>query len=254
MKINSFRKISVFVLICLFSSCNTIQDIPPTEAPSKEEQSIDIVEEGEDDVDQHDDEHAPGEEEDEDNDNEASEENASEEDTEEDISSKTVLKHFLIKAGEHYSSRDIVTLSAEALYFQAKFDSSAIYSTPFPQNQADINKLLGMSDCKTFHHTNSARFGWRWHEESLQILAYTYVDGERQSSFIAAVDLNKAYDYALVMEDDHYVFSVGEHQVKMDRGCSGEAQGYMLYPYFGGTNTAPHDVSIWINLDQNLVK
>ncbi len=234
------------VLLTFLYGCDVIKDIPPVEAPPSKEETVDEEEEQE-----------TSEEEKNDNlSDEKPDENTHEEedDIPEEAVNDTPLKHFLIMAGEHYSSKEIVTLNTEELHFQAMFDSSAIYATPLKEDQADINKLLGMSDCKTLHHTNSARIGWRWYEESLQILAYTYVNGERQSSFITTVALNEIYDYSILMEEDRYVFKVGEHEVEMQRGCSGAANGYMLYPYFGGNNAAPHDVSIWINLDQNLAK
>jgi hypothetical protein len=34
----------------------------------------------------------------------------------------------------------------------------------------------------------------------------------------------------------------------MDRGCSGGSlASYQLYPYFGGDETAPHDITILID-------
>src|SRR5690606_41284654 len=59
-------------------------------------------------------------------------------------------------------------------------DSSCVYKNPHPENQDDINKLYGFSDCTSLHHANSARFGWNWKDGALRIHAYCYVDSVRQ--------------------------------------------------------------------------
>ena len=44
-----------------------------------------------------------------------------------------------------------------------------------------------------------------------------------------------------------YLFSVEEKSVTLPRlSTTAMAKGYRLYPYFGGDETAPHDVRIWI--------
>lgn len=74
-----------------------------------------------------------------------------------------VPKTFLIKKGAHSSKPDPFTFTKKSsVRFSAVFDSSCIYKTVDPSNQADINKLYGFSDCGEHHLTNSARIGWRW--------------------------------------------------------------------------------------------
>ena len=78
---------------------------------------------------------------------------------------------YIIPKGEHYPTPNpLVFTSASKVTFYAVFDSSCIYKTADPQNQNDINKLYGFSDCNTQHLVNSARIGWRWSNDSLAFL------------------------------------------------------------------------------------
>ncbi|MEJ8802263.1 hypothetical protein [Pontibacter sp. H249] len=153
---------------------------------------------------------------------------------------------YVIKKGKHYSNNKAKKLKAEIIRIEATFDSSAVYTTSDPKNQADINKLYGMSDCKTKHHTNSARFGWRWYNNQLEILAYTYVNKKREFKLIRAVEIGQPVTYELKLEDNQYVFTVNGTKVVMPRSCNGTGDGYLLYPYFGGDETAPHTIKIAI--------
>ncbi len=156
--------------------------------------------------------------------------------------------NYIIKSGVHETTNPLKGLQTNSLKFEVKFDASAIYQTKDQSNQADINKLYGMSDCSTFHHQNSARFGWRWYNNRLELHAYSYKDGVNTSTFITAIDLNKTYTCELVLSGNKYIYKVGERTVEHARGCDGEGMGYQLYPYFGGDETAPHEINIKIKV------
>lgn len=153
---------------------------------------------------------------------------------------------YTIRKNEHHSINKIKKLSTSNLKFEAVFDSSAVYTTKKPANQGDINKLYGLSDCSSLHQSNSARFGWRWYQNRLEIHAYTYHKGSRNATFIAAVELGKPYVYELELHDSSYVFKVNAKQVSLPRACTGVVDSYQLYPYFGGDEVAPHDITISI--------
>lgn len=159
---------------------------------------------------------------------------------------KAGLELFQIDGGDHSSTIAYRSFSGKKLTFEALFDSTAIYTTADPANQADINKLYGFSDCSSHHHTNSARFGWRWYNSEMQIFAYAYNEGERTSKYLATVPLNEKRVYNILVEDDSYIFQLNGKEVKINRSCSGEANGYKLYPYFGGDETAPKDIQVWL--------
>jgi len=153
---------------------------------------------------------------------------------------------YIIPQNAHFTSNNFGVVPSNKLKFLAKFDASAMYTTIDKSNQADINKLYGFSDCSSDHQSNSARFGWRWYNNQLEILAYTYVNQKRIESFITAIDLNKAYEYELEATDTTYVFKLNGQTVETERGCAGSSDKYKLFPYFGGDETAPHAIRIEI--------
>lgn len=155
---------------------------------------------------------------------------------------------YVIPAGEHYCNQPAYdTINTGTIKFRAIFDSSAIYQTKSENNQADINKLYGMSDCGSMHHTNSARFGWVWNKNKLEIWAYTYTNSKRNYEFVDTVSLNIFHTYEIVFTDSSYVFKLNDSFTQMPRACQKEANGYKLYPYFGGDETAPHEITIIID-------
>jgi hypothetical protein len=135
--------------------------------------------------------------------------------------------------------------------FKAAFNSSNIYALP-ESEQADHNKLFGVSDCRQHHYESSARFGWRWYNNRLEVTAITHRYGTWHLHEIMGVaELNKVYNFKIEISDDKlfyiYTFNNGT-PVKMKRYCADETMlGYFLYPYFGGSEVAPHDmtVSVW---------
>jgi len=158
-------------------------------------------------------------------------------------------EYFVIPSGKHAAFvPKVQSLQSKYLRFEAIFDASARYNTQTAVNQYDINKLMGFSDCNSHHHSNSARFGWRWLNDTLEIHAYVYADGERKSKLIGAVDLNESYQYELSIQDEFYVFELeGYDPVYMDRiNICNKGLYYMLYPYFGGNEKAPHEIVIQI--------
>lgn len=157
-------------------------------------------------------------------------------------------ENFIIPAGKHDNGWKMQSLQSKTLSFSAIFDQSAIYETKTVENQHDINKLMGFSDCNSNHHQNSARFGWRWLDGQLEIHAYAYVSGERITKLIGTVDLDQAVDYHIQLTNDHYVFYLQGYdpvRIKREAPCT-IGLYYMLFPYFGGDETAPHDIHIQI--------
>ncbi len=154
---------------------------------------------------------------------------------------------YTIPAGAHYTTQHpFKKVSLNTLKFKVTFNSSAIYTTRDPANQTDINKLYGVADCGTPHHTNSARFGWRWYNNQLELYAYTYSNGARNSVLVGVIKLDQPSICELVLEDKMYTFRMDGKQVHLPRACNGVGDGYQLYPYFGGDETAPHAISIAI--------
>src|SRR5260221_7981878 len=161
------------------------------------------------------------------------------------------VRTFVVKKGDHYANPKLVeSLQSQTLIFEAKFNASAIYNLGDNSKQSNINKLFGFSDCNSVHHDNSARFGWAWYHDQLEIYAYCYVNKERKTHRIGTVDLNKYKRYEIKIAEGNYIFRLNdETPVTIKRGnvCQ-TGLFYMLWPYFGGDEPAPHDVSVDIKM------
>jgi hypothetical protein len=160
-------------------------------------------------------------------------------------------QQFVIRQGEHYASpRLYQQFDSQKLSFNATFDESAMYTLEDPAMQSNKNKLMGFSDCSSLHHENSARFAWQWYNSQLEIYAYCYVDSVRIEKFISTVNLNEENLYEITATDDEYVFYLdGERKTAIERvsDCN-RGTNYILYPYFGGSIPAPHNVTIEIKM------
>ena len=157
------------------------------------------------------------------------------------------VKYF-IKQGEQYCDKNnLVTVKYDELKFLVKFDSTAIYKTTLPENQGDINKLFGSSDNNAQHHEYSARFGWGWSNNALRLFAYVYNEGIRSSVELGTVKIGTENKCSLKVAGNTYIFTLNYKTVTMPRmATTPKAEGYKLYPYFGGDEPAPHAINIWI--------
>lgn len=164
-----------------------------------------------------------------------------------------VADDYIIKKGDHYSNvTDLPSYyTGKSMKFKAMFDESAIYDLG-NENQYDVNKLYGTSDCGSWSPTqNSARFGWVWNLQTkkLEIYGFVHVNGKFDFTLIDHADLNQVFDYELTLSEDgsQYIFNFRGKTISMNRGCSkSEMSGFKLKPYFGGNEVAPHDVLIKI--------
>lgn len=154
---------------------------------------------------------------------------------------------YLIREGQHYCDQNTIkSVRTSEMKFIAKFDNSAIYQTVDPVNQYDINKLYGFSEGLD-HQQNSARIGWAWNEGALRLYAYAYNNGIRESQEITTVAIDTDISCSIRLSGNTYIFSVNGISVSLPRALStSTANGYQLYPYFGGDETAPHDILISI--------
>lgn len=156
------------------------------------------------------------------------------------------IKYTIAKGSQSSTQSSLKSVSVDSMVFEVLFDSTAIYTTQQRENQGDINKLYGFSDCSSFHHSNSARFGWRFHKKGLELFAYTYSKGTRSFVSMGSINVNEKYTCTVVAKKGQYVFYLNnENKTLMKRGCNSGVQ-FRLYPYFGGNEMAPHNMNIWI--------
>lgn len=155
---------------------------------------------------------------------------------------------YTIGKGKQYCDKNgYQSVSTMEMKFLVKFDSSAVYQTVLPENQMDINKLYGFSDNGSDHHQYSARFGWRWSGNALHLFAYVYNQGQVQSRELALGELGKEISCSIAVRPGSYLFTVNGVRDSLPRlALTPKAEGYQLYPYFGGDESAPHDIRIWI--------
>lgn len=139
-------------------------------------------------------------------------------------------------------------LSVTEMHFLVQFDSSAIYKTDTAHNQADINKLNGFGDNNAFdHHKFSARFGWNWKNNALWLYAYIYNNGVMSNKTLGSIPIGKPADCAIIVAGNQYRFVLNGVTTVMPRtSTTATGVGYKLFPYFGGTETAPHKITIAI--------
>lgn len=151
-----------------------------------------------------------------------------------------------IKKGNNYCDGNYYPVDTyKVIHFMAILDSSCIYTTTAPVDQEDINKLYGFSDCNSHHQTNSARFGWNWARDSMRIHAYCYAGTIRSYKELGTVPVGKPFECRLSITPTSYVFELNGKTTTMIRGCSEPvANGYKLFPYFGGNEPAPHDINV----------
>jgi hypothetical protein len=168
----------------------------------------------------------------------------------------STFTRYTIQQGAHEcDQRSIKSVSGTSMNFIAKFDSTAIYPEVITDyNHAyDVNKLWGFSEGLSNQY-NSARIGWRWLNNQLQLFAYVYVNGtllrdpvSYDPPFIKTVTIGSEVNCSIAVSGSNYTFTVDGIVVKTPRGTSASRfNGYQQYPYFGGTLTAPHRINIYI--------
>jgi hypothetical protein len=162
-----------------------------------------------------------------------------------DLSAAT---HYVIKKGEHaVANNTYKIIETDSLQFSVRFDSTAIYQTITKENQYDIHKLYGFADNGLDHHQFSARFGWAWHDGALHLYGYIYNEGKREMKQLGRIPIGEEIACILAVTPTQYIFHYGDISETLPRSSTTpKAKGYLLYPYFGGDETAPHDINIWI--------
>ena len=156
---------------------------------------------------------------------------------------------YAISKVQHYANNNsAVAISVSEWRFQVYFDSSAIYTVP-GADQFDINKLSGFADNKSLHTQYSARFGWRWSEGRLRLFGFVHNAGVIKGKEISSIDIGKIYTCSIKVVEGQYVFTIEDfkNSVVLPRAAATPAaEGYRLYPYFGGNQVAPHEIHIWL--------
>jgi hypothetical protein len=157
-------------------------------------------------------------------------------------------KEYLIPANQHYAvDNGFQLVSKKEMHFMALFDSSCIYTNKDVKNFTDINKLYGFSDCGSLHQENSARVGWLWNGNAIELYAYCYTDSVRSDSLLGTAAINTPVELNIGVAAHRYLFTYNGKTITVPRHCTTDSiQGYQLYPYFGGDEAAPHEMHVYI--------
>jgi hypothetical protein len=116
-------------------------------------------------------------------------------------------------------------------------------------DQQDWNKLFGLS-FGGFHHQNSVRYVWRYNTtlKLIEIGAYWYEDGVRNSKRFFHAEIGKKYDMEITVTRSRYLFSVRNEKLFMGVPKKPtKPWGYQLGLYFGGNQVAPHNIKVKIS-------
>jgi hypothetical protein len=153
---------------------------------------------------------------------------------------------FKIKEGNHRSIYRVERRKTNVINFKLILTESCKYQSKSTENQYDINKVFGMSDGSN-HKDNSARIGWRYLDDKLELHAYTHYNGQFDFKKICDINPEVEYDCQIFFSETDYKFTVNGITVTMPRYKKSTEKNYLLYPYFGGDEESPHDIIIKIS-------
>lgn len=132
---------------------------------------------------------------------------------------------YKIKKGNHYSGYRVkFFLNKQEQKVSVLFNDSCRYTGDI-QLSEQINKLFGFGSI--FIHSNSSRIGWKYnpYSDMIDLFLYEYEKGKRKISLIQSINLNVRSSIKLTTEKKYFF-------------------GANCFPYFGGEDSAPHDINI----------
>ena len=156
---------------------------------------------------------------------------------------------YTIPAGKHSSGSFLNHPDNSKINFKFILDESAYYKTEIPENQHDVNKIYGMSDFGLRHQKYSIRLGWRYIHNELQLCWLRHEQGIHSSATIRNIEPDVIYNATIDIKTFYYVIVIDYDTTLVRRrpeGNWGLIRRYYLYPYFGGNEYAPHDITIKI--------
>jgi hypothetical protein len=154
----------------------------------------------------------------------------------------------VIKKGTHAPFRlPKLLIAKNILAYNVTFTESCRYDIG-DEDQGDINKLFGFGYFP-HHHKNSVRFGWNYNlkHEDVSIFAYWYKNGKRMSQYITSVNIGVSNIYTISADESCHILSILDSNATVFVDVPSKDISYLLRPYFGGNQTAPHDMRIVID-------
>lgn len=169
--------------------------------------------------------------------------------------------YYLIKKGNHYPNKRSIAMhtGVSSMERTVSFDSGCIYKFG-TDDDGDINKTFGWGVGLTNKH--SIRVGWNCKSDSgIDLYAYIHYNGKRwiipkdSSSNPKRADLiGKGFlpNYTITLRISRARDAITFEAIQLNRKERlvikfrnfPDGTGWYMYPYFGGTMTAPHDMVI----------
>ena len=152
-----------------------------------------------------------------------------------------------IKKGKHRS-----TCTTNLLYNLSEIETTVCFTDSCKyegseQLEEQINKLFGVTPL--FPHRNSIRFGWNYNkiENKINIFSYTYRKGVRDTHRIDRLDLNIVHHLNIKFDNNYACLYINnDHKMSIPYKSY---FNFLLNPYFGGKEKAPHDINIYLDID-----
>lgn len=170
------------------------------------------------------------------------------------------MKSYLIKQGNHYCNVSIfdrlfsIGYNVKKISFRFKFHKECWWTPARNSDDNDLNKLYGISYGLNSDHVNSVRLAWKPDfNVSGKIDVYGYIydelpNSQHLSQYIASVQTETDCTAVITNNGNKYDFVVNSANAEMPNTHTDSGFCFRLYPYFGGNNTAPHDMTIEIEV------
>ena len=169
-----------------------------------------------------------------------------------------MMKSYLIKQGNHYCNVSIferifsVGYKMKRIFFKFKFHPECWWTPARNSDDNDLNKLYGLSFGLNSDHSDSVRLAWKPDfnvSGKIDIYGYIYdklADSQHLSQYITSVQTGEDCLANIASNGDKYEFRVNTVNAEMANTHPDPGLCFRLFPYFGGNNTAPHDMTIEI--------
>ncbi len=171
------------------------------------------------------------------------------------------MKSYLIKQGNHYCNVSIferlfsIGTNVKRIFFSFKLHPECWWSPARNSDDNDLNKLYGLSFGLNSDHSNSVRLAWKPDfkvNNKIDIYGYIYdekqTDPKQTSLYITSVQAGADCMAMITNNGDKYEFMVNSVNAEMPNTHPDPGLCFRLFPYFGGNNTAPHNMTIEIGL------
>ena len=169
--------------------------------------------------------------------------------------------NYTIPEGSHYSIYNNSVVRPRIFSLKNKENKwlkfTAVINRPgyyLHRNKGQINKLFGYSThLFKHHHKGSVRLGWKFEitdKPYVVMYAYWYTKGgQRNIVEITRIVTNKrdfSVDVEMCTTTTQHIFNINGDFFAVEHYDNPSNYGWILMPYFGGQEPAPHDFNIAI--------